>query len=256
MAKLKARQQVIDYNVMPLSLDSSESLSRDINNNLNVIQENLEKQKTDVSNQIEEMMKAMQMPVGTIHLSLSDANPATYFKYGVWEKIADGQCLIGSGKLVAGTSQGRDTITLTEAQMPSHSHSAATTIASGGGTKTTSTGGGTKTTSTSGNHKHKSGIGLGASGGGDWKTPYGFIRQTDYTKYTSYINSSSETNIYDLAYTDTTGNHTHTVNIDHNHSININHNHSATTSIGSKGSNAAIDIRPRSLAVNIWHRVK
>lgn len=253
MVKLKARQQVIDYNVMPLSLDSSESLSRDINNNLNVIQENLEKQKTDVSNQIEAMVKAMQMPVGTIHLSLSDENPATYLKYGVWEKIADGQCLIGSGKLAAGTSQGRDTITLTEAQMPAHTHTASTSIATGGGTKTTTTSGGTKTTSASGNHKHRGGIGLSSQ---YWSSPFGNVLYTNQPHAYGTVRSDGVEYEVPLPYTDTTGNHTHTVNIDHNHSININHNHTATTSIGSKGSNAAIDIRQRSLAVNIWHRVE
>lgn len=64
----------------------------------------------------------MIYPVGSIYLSVNDVNPSTLFG-GTWEKIKD-KFLLGAGDTYAnGATGGAATVTLTENQIPSHSHS-------------------------------------------------------------------------------------------------------------------------------------
>jgi hypothetical protein len=67
-------------------------------------------------------------PVGSIFLSVVDTNPATLLGYGTWAAIAAGRMLVGydSGDTDFDTLEetgGAKTVTLTEAQMPAHTHS-------------------------------------------------------------------------------------------------------------------------------------
>lgn len=67
-------------------------------------------------------------PVGSIFVSVVDTNPATLLGYGTWTAFGAGRTLIGidTNQTEFDTVEetgGAKTVTLTEAQMPSHSHS-------------------------------------------------------------------------------------------------------------------------------------
>lgn len=66
-------------------------------------------------------------PVGAIFLSMVATDPATLLGYGTWSAIGAGRMLVGfdSGDSdfdALGAVGGEKTVTLTEAQMPSHAH--------------------------------------------------------------------------------------------------------------------------------------
>lgn len=60
-------------------------------------------------------------PIGAIYISADNTNPGTLFG-GVWEKIEDRFLLASGDTYSAGTTGGEATVTLTEDQMPSHTH--------------------------------------------------------------------------------------------------------------------------------------
>lgn len=67
-------------------------------------------------------------PVGSIFFSVLSTNPATLLGFGTWEAIGAGRVLIGqdTGDPDCATLKqegGAKTVTLTEAQIPAHSHS-------------------------------------------------------------------------------------------------------------------------------------
>ena len=62
-------------------------------------------------------------PVGSIYLSMNEANPSTYLG-GTWVQIP-GRFLVGCSSttgFTAGTTGGTDAVTLTETQTPAHTH--------------------------------------------------------------------------------------------------------------------------------------
>ena len=66
-------------------------------------------------------------PVGSVYLSVLDANPNTYFGTSTWVRIAEGKMLVGqqtsdSDFDVAEETGGAKTVTLTTDQMPAHTH--------------------------------------------------------------------------------------------------------------------------------------
>lgn len=60
-------------------------------------------------------------PVGSIYLSVNSTNPASLFG-GTWERIKDRFLLAAGDTYANGATGGSATVALTEAQMPSHSH--------------------------------------------------------------------------------------------------------------------------------------
>lgn len=60
-------------------------------------------------------------PVGSIYMSVNDVNPATLFG-GTWEKIKDAFLLASGDVYSNGSTGGEATHTLTENEMPSHTH--------------------------------------------------------------------------------------------------------------------------------------
>ena len=72
-------------------------------------------------------------PVGSIYINVSnDANPATLLGGGTWERLQDGRVLIGANSTyTAGSTGGEASHTITTAEMPSHSHAAATNTVEG-----------------------------------------------------------------------------------------------------------------------------
>ena len=61
-------------------------------------------------------------PVGSIYLSVKDTDPGTVFG-GTWERLQDRFLLGASNTYKAGSTGGEAAHTLTEAEMPSHTHS-------------------------------------------------------------------------------------------------------------------------------------
>jgi hypothetical protein len=66
-------------------------------------------------------------PVGAIFVSVVNTNPATLLGFGTWAAFGAGRCLVGvdAGDTdfdAAEKTGGAKTVTLTEAQMPSHTH--------------------------------------------------------------------------------------------------------------------------------------
>jgi len=79
-------------------------------------------------------------PVGSIYLSTVSTNPNTLFGFGTWVAYGTGRMLISAdGTYPAGTTGGAATTTLITANLPSHSHSATTTISDPGHNHTYST---------------------------------------------------------------------------------------------------------------------
>ena len=60
-------------------------------------------------------------PVGTVYLSVSEADPGTLFG-GTWQRIEDRFLLAAGSSSAAGSTGGRSSLTLTTAMMPSHTH--------------------------------------------------------------------------------------------------------------------------------------
>jgi hypothetical protein len=66
-------------------------------------------------------------PVGSVYVSVSSVNPAAVFGFGTWVAFGAGRCLVGvdAGDTdfdAAEKTSGAKTVTLTEAQMPAHTH--------------------------------------------------------------------------------------------------------------------------------------
>lgn len=80
---------------------------------------------TSLVKQIVEQERLKQYPVGSIYISESDTNPGDFIG-GKWEKYANGRTLVGEGTsdkdFEVGETGGESTHTLTEAEMPAHSH--------------------------------------------------------------------------------------------------------------------------------------
>ena len=66
-------------------------------------------------------------PVGSVYLSVSSTNPAVSFGFGTWQSFGAGRCLVGVDATdadfdAAEKTSGSKTVTLTEAQLPAHTH--------------------------------------------------------------------------------------------------------------------------------------
>ena len=61
-------------------------------------------------------------PIGSIYMSISNANPSDLFGFGTWERIQDTFLLAAGGTYAAGSTGGEATHTLTLDEMPKHGH--------------------------------------------------------------------------------------------------------------------------------------
>lgn len=61
-------------------------------------------------------------PVGSIYMSVNNVDPSTLFLDTTWEQIKDVFLLSAGDTYTAGTTGGEKEVTLTVAQMPSHTH--------------------------------------------------------------------------------------------------------------------------------------
>lgn len=75
---------------------------------------------------VEALENQVNFPIGYIYISTSSKNPGTVFG-GVWQKIADGRCLLSVNKSRdSGETGGTKTETLSIDQIPAHQHTATT----------------------------------------------------------------------------------------------------------------------------------
>ncbi len=97
-------------------------------------------------------------PVGSIYMSVNATSPADIFG-GTWEALDQGRVLIGAGSAhPAGETGGAESVTLTTAQMPSHSHSASFSGSCGsGGSHSHSLSGVSISIPSGGSHSHTRG---------------------------------------------------------------------------------------------------
>ncbi|MGQ7947840.1 phage baseplate protein [Providencia huashanensis] len=176
-------------------------------------------------------------PIGIVVWFAKNKNPNTLFPGTKWQYIGENKTIrlaAASGANVL-TTGGSDSITLTEAQMPTHNHSFSAT--------TSSFDYGTKTTNSAGAHTHGQGLrhqdaskvaaitsrtgSLLASGAAI------SITSSNYAGY-DYLTSSS-------------GAHTHTVAIG-------SHTHTISGTTGNKGSGSTITVTNAYITLMGWYR--
>ena len=167
-------------------------------------------------------------PVGSIYMSVSDVSPATLFG-GTWARIQDTFLLAAGNTYDAGDTGGAATVTLSTANMPSHSHglnSHRHTIPKLSGTA-----------ASNGNHTH--GINIQTTeteAGGYGLNNTGAFTNRVMIQSTIYQNTSSS------------GAHTHSV------STNASNTGNASGNTASAGSGTAHNNMPPYLAVYVWKR--
>ena len=195
-------------------------------------------------------------PIGSIFITASSTNPATLLGGGTWVRIQGKYLLASSSSYTAGQSYGSMTKTLSVANLPSHTHGF-TTGSAGSHSHTASTG-------SAGNHSHTRGNMniTGFHDAGDDDTGYAggafyfSSRATTHNQH-SVGGTSNAVVMFDAARdngkywtgtTNTTGAHTHSV------TVNANGAHTHTGTTNGTGSGTAINIMPKSIAVNVWQR--
>lgn len=176
----------------------------------------------------------MMHPVGSLLFTLIDEDPANTYG-GVWQKIAEGKTILGaSTEYPLGTEGGEYTVTLTEEQMPSHTHAGSATSSAGGHSHTR---GSMNITGSHGGHAFKRGspidtssgcfVGTSSGAGGAGKDGNVSVYKIDFDASKSWTGSTS-----------TAGEHTHTM------------------SLSNTGGGKPFSIMSPYLAVIIWQRIE
>lgn len=172
-----------------------------------------------------EMGKAMH-PVGSAFISFTNVDPAEAFG-GTWVEEAQGKLLLGrSADHPAGSTGGKETVTLTEAQMPAHTHTGPShthTVPAHGHTASCASGG----AHTHGVYRNKN----AASGSARYA-----IQGTAST-----VNSISA------------GAHTHTITVAN--CAELTTSAAGTGETGSAGGGESVNIMNPFIAVYIWRRI-
>lgn len=112
----------LEVNNLDVSCITSKSnkFELDSNGNLTVQSLNVKNQNFE-----QEAMRDFIYPVGSIYMSVNEANPGTLFG-GTWEQLRD-RFLLGCGDTYKnGATGGEETHSLTIDEMPSHNHTATT----------------------------------------------------------------------------------------------------------------------------------
>ena len=224
-------------------------------------------------------------PVGICIDFDDNTNPNSKFAGTRWVQITDGCNVRSATSLTVGTAPGNigatdgsDTVTIGAANMPVHSHtfSAACSNEDLGtktvstfdyGTKTTSqfdygtkwTAGtdlGTKTTGTTGNHRHQTGV-EGSLNGGGGHTTVPEIGGGGWRTYTDTVGDHSHTvELGSHSHNVEIGAHTHAVGIgSHNHTVVMGaHWHSVDGITGNAGGTTALNVTNKVHYYARWKR--
>jgi microcystin-dependent protein len=202
-------------------------------------------------------------PIGSIQIT-AGANPATYLEDTAWQKIAQGKTLFGDDSSDSdfnpvGSTGGEKEHTLTEAEMPSHTHSSDDYA-----------------------HDHVVDDDTHSHYAQDSDHSHSGSTNTDYHQHSikgqqfddyglagpgsggSITLVSSHGNVWFPESATTSGTHSHTVNISggtHNHAIDdATHSHNIqedthSHTIGDTGSGNSHNNLPPYLVVSIWQRI-
>lgn len=163
-------------------------------------------------------------PVGSIYMNVTNLNPATVFG-GVWEEI-QGRFLLGrSASHQVGQQAGSETVTLTVAQMPAHTHT------------------GPSHTHSTPNHTHTATC--GSAGAHSHTVARKKVAATGTAKYAAQSGNSHGTS--------SAGAHTHTITIASGGGGTTGA--AGTGNTGSVGSGQAVNIMPPFLSVYMWKRI-
>ena len=163
-------------------------------------------------------------PVGSIYMNVTNLNPATVFG-GTWEEI-QGRFLLGrSAAHQVGQQAGAETVTLTVAQMPAHTHT------------------GPSHTHSTPNHTHTATC--GSAGAHTHTVERKKVAATGTAKYAAQAGDTHNTS--------SAGAHTHTITIASGGGGTTGAAGAGNT--GSAGSGQAVNIMPPFLSVFMWKRI-
>lgn len=189
-------------------------------------------------------------PVGSLYWSSQNTNPGSIFG-GTWQQIKDKFILAAGDTYSNGATGGAATITLTTANLPSHTHTAAengshthTTVAAGSHTHSTNTtqrNGANITLSSTINNIY------GSDGNGSGTTNVFYSSKVATNEFGGATTRGRFNLILDVTHTHTTtsaGSHTHTVNSAGTH----------THTIGATGSGTAVNKMPPYIVKYCWER--
>ena len=224
--------------------------------NGNIDEKNIDFSKeTLISTIIDEIkldVKEMIYPVGSLYFNANDGtNPSTLLGFGNWEKFGKGKVPVGHDPddtdfYTAEETGGAKTHTLTEAEIPSHSHDSgslsnnstgAHTHTFSGTSSSAGSHGHTGSTNSTGNHNHTVTDKYYAYGGNSW--PGG--GDIFYYTTTSRTTSSNGSHSHSLSI-NSNGSHTHYVS--GNTSSSGSHSHTISGSTGATGGGSSHENRP------------
>ena len=199
---------------------------------------------TKFSNELTNFLNKIY-PVGTIYTSTASTNPSTFLG-GTWENYGNGRVLKGINSGTAGSTGGSETVTLKEANLPSHSHSIPALSGS---------------TSADGGHTPSGTISTKELIGKAWDIAF---QEKAYLGAFTGIISRGIGSVGSTGYaTSTVGNvdDGFTINATHNHTFTgtavANHTHTVTTTTnttGSTGSGTAFSTLDPYITVYMWRR--
>jgi microcystin-dependent protein len=189
-------------------------------------------------------------PVGCIYESTVSTDPSTLFPGTSWTAFGQGKMLVGldpndSDFQNNGASSGSKTVTLTEAQMPSHDHDDTFQTSTAGGHSHSVTG----TADNGGSHSHGTNLRHHTSGS------HILAGQSTVTAGNGFISKG----VFPHSGTGTIGNNTTSHN-GHTHSVSgtadtvSGHTHSITGSVSNAGGGQAHDNMPPYVVVYRWKR--
>ena len=177
-------------------------------------------------------------PIGSVYMSLADTDPGTLFG-GEWTKLSGRFLLSSSPDKAAGSTGGSGSVTLTQAQMPAHTHTGpAHTHTVNNHRHSIPAHGHNAVCENAGNHNHE--VGRGKYAG------TGTARYAAQSGDSGYATSKN-------------GLHAHTVSVmpygpDNTGHTSIGTNEAGTGNTGSAGSGQPVSIMPPYLVVNMWYR--
>jgi microcystin-dependent protein len=232
--------------------------------NGNIDEKNIDFSKeTLISTIIDEIkldVKEMIYPVGSLYFNANDGtNPSTLLGFGNWEKFGKGKVPVGHDPddtdfYTAEETGGAKTHTLTEAEIPSHSHDS-------GSLSNNSTGAHTHTfsdtSSSSGYHSHSGSTNTTGNHYHKVTRPYanndGPYRSSDDYDDANRVNTSAAGDHSHSLSINSNGSHNHTVS--GNTSTRGNHSHTISGSTANAGSdNTHNNLQPY-ITVYMWKRI-